>query len=97
MKMLMVIPRLKPPATFAAVSLLLLLLFAPVIAAAQSQPPKDFVAVDESQPGEQIPAIPLIAGAYGFIWVVLLGYVWSVGRRLQKVEGELAELEARRR
>lgn len=64
---------------------------------AQPQPPKDFVPVDESQPGEQIPALPLIAGAYGFIWVVLLGYVWSVGRRLQKVEGELAELEARKK
>ena len=69
----------------------LLLLSAP--AYAQPQPPKDFVAVDESQPGEQIPALPLIAGAYGFIWIALLGYVWSVGRRLQKVEGELAELE----
>ena len=29
--------------------------------------------------------------------VVLLGYVWSIGRRLQKVEGELAELESRKR
>ena len=64
---------------------------------AQPQPPKDFVAVDESQPGEQLPALPLIAGAYGFIWVALLGYVWSVARRLQKVEGELAALEAKRR
>jgi CcmD family protein len=73
------------------------LLLAPVIAAAQPQPPKDFVAVDETLPGEQIPALPLIAGAYGFIWVVLLGYVWSIGRRLRTVEAELAELEARRR
>jgi CcmD family protein len=96
MKKLMVIPRLKPRATFAVMSLLLQLLFAPAIAGAQPQPPKDFVAVDETAPGEQIPAIPLIAAAYGFIWVVLLGYVWSVGRRLQKVEGELRELEARR-
>jgi CcmD family protein len=63
----------------------------------QPQPPKDFVAVDETLPGEQIPALPLIAGAYGFIWVVLLGYVWSIGRRLQKVEGELADLESRRK
>jgi CcmD family protein len=67
------------------------------VAYAQPQPPKDFVAVDETAPGEQIPAIPLIAAAYGFIWVVLLGYVWSLGRRLQKVEGELAELESRRK
>ena len=73
------------------------LLVAPVAVMAQPQPPKDFVAVDETLPGEQIPALPLMAGAYGFIWIVLLGYVWSLGRRLQKVEGELAELEARRR
>ena len=71
------------------------LLAAPALAHAQPQPPKDFVPVDESQPGEQIPALPLIASAYGFIWVVLLGYVWSIGRRLQKVETELAELEAK--
>ena len=83
---------LKCALTFVFVALLLL---SP--AQAQPQPPKDFVAVDESQPGEQIPAIPLIAAAYGFIWVVLLGYVWSVGRRLQKVEGELAELESKRK
>jgi CcmD family protein len=79
----------------ASICLCMLLVGGPAIA--QPQPPKDFVAVDESQPGEQIPALPLIAGAYGFIWIGLLGYVWSVGRRLQKVEGELAELEARRK
>jgi CcmD family protein len=89
------IPRLKPR----AIGLLLIgvVLLGPAVATAQPQPPKDFVAVDETQPGEQIPALPLIAGAYGFVWVVLLGYVWSVGRRLQKVEGELAELESRRK
>lgn len=90
MRMLKVIPRLKPGATFA---LLLMLLLVPSPVSAQPQPPKDFVAVDESQPGEQIPAFPLIGGAYGFIWAALLGYVWSIGRRLQKVEVELMELE----
>lgn len=83
--------RLQP----ASICLWVMLLTGP--AYAQPQPPKDFVAVDESLPGEQIPALPLIAGAYGFVWVVLLGYVWSIGRRLQKVEGELAELESRRK
>lgn len=66
-------------------------------AQAQPQPPKDFVPVDETQPGEQIPALPLIAGAYGFIWVGLLGYLWMIGKRLQKVEAELGELESRRK
>ena len=88
------IPRLKAGATWVVLGLLLL---GPSMANAQPQPPKDFVAVDETAPGEQIPAIPLIAAAYGFIWVVLLGYVWSLGRRLQKVEGELAELESRKK
>ena len=65
-------------------------------AAGMQQPPSgDFMPVDETLPGEQIPALPLIATAYGFIWVGLLGYVWSIGRRLQKVESELAELESR--
>jgi CcmD family protein len=86
------IPRPKPGATWL---LVVWFLIGPAIVSAQPQPPKDFVAVDETLPGEQIPALPLIAGAYGFIWVVLLGYVWSIGRRLQKVEGELADLESR--
>jgi CcmD family protein len=86
------IPRLKAR----AICLLLFVLAVPSTTHAQPQPPKDFVAVDETAPGEQIPAMPLIAGAYGFIWIVLLGYVWSIGRRLQKVEGELAELETRK-
>ena len=78
--------------------LCLCLVAAPIgTAAAQPPPSGDFVPVDETLPGEQIPALPLIASAYGFIWVVLLGYVWSIGRRLQQVEGELAELESRKK
>ena len=61
------------------------------------QPPKDFVPVDESAPGEQIPAMPLIGGAYGFIWVAVFGYVWSLGRKLQKVDAEITELERRKK
>ncbi len=60
-------------------------------------PPGEFIPVEDAPPGEQIPALPLLATAYGFIWVVLLGYVWSIGRRLQKVETELADLESRRK
>ena len=77
--------------------LLCVCLIAMPIATTAAQPPPsgDFVPVDETVPGEQIPALPLIATAYGFIWVVLLGYVWTIGRRLQKVESELAALESR--
>jgi CcmD family protein len=61
----------------------------------QPQPPKDFVPVEDAPQGEQIPAMPLIGAAYGFIWVGVLGYVWSLGRRLQKVEAEISALERR--
>lgn len=64
-------------------------------AAMQPQPPKDFVPVDQAPQGEQIPAMPLIGAAYGFIWVGVLGYVWSLGRRLQRVESEISQLEQR--
>ena len=63
--------------------------------AEQPQPPKDFVPMDDATQGEQIPAMPLIGAAYGFIWVGVLGYVWSLGRRLQKVEAEISALERR--
>ena len=64
--------------------------------AIQGQPPADFVSVENAPPGEQIPAMPLLGLAYGFIWVGVLGYVWSLARRLQKVEAELTELESRK-
>lgn len=61
------------------------------------QPPPGFVPVENAPPGEQIPAMPLLGAAYGFIWIGVFGYVWSLSRRLQKVEAEIAALESRRR
>ncbi len=72
----------------------LLLLAAPV--AAQPQPPTDeFIPMSEVPPEEQIPAITLVAAAYGFVWVAVLVYVWSLGRRLQTAEREIARLEGK--
>ena len=65
--------------------------------AAQQQPPPEFVPVEDAPQGEQIPAMPLLGAAYGFIWVGMLGYVWSIARRLKTVESELAVLETRKR
>lgn len=74
-----------------------LLLLGSTPLAAQQQPPPDFVPVENAPLDEQIPAMPLLGAAYGFIWVGLLAYVWSLGKRLQKVEAELVDLESRRR
>jgi len=66
--------------------------------AAQPQPSVDeFLPMEEVPAEEQIPAINLVAAAYGFVWVVVVGYVWSLGRRLQKAEAEIADLERRAR
>ena len=75
----------------------LLLLAGVVPLAAQQQPPPEFVPVEDVPQAEQIPAMPLLGAAYGFIWVGVLGYVWSIARRLKAVESELAALESRKR
>jgi CcmD family protein len=55
-----------------------------------------FVPVDSPiAPGDAIPAPRLVAIAYGFIWVVLFGYLWSVRSRLARVEREI-EVVSRR-
>ena len=74
------------------------LLAVPLVVAAQPPQPSmdEFVPVTEVPASEQIPAFRLVAAAYGFVWIVLAGYVWSVGSRLTKVEREIASLEQRR-
>ena len=69
----------------------------PALSALQPQPPKEFVPVDDIPQGEQIPAINLVAAAYGFVWFAVLGYVWSIARRLKQVEVELTDLESRKK
>ena len=77
--------------------LMLLLIGSASAVRADQQPPADFVPIENAPPGEQIPAMPLLGAAYGFIWVGVFGYVWSLSKRLQKVEAEIVELESRKR
>jgi CcmD family protein len=68
------------------------------LANAQPKPsPDEFVPMAEVPPEEQIPAINLVAAAYGFVWIVVVGYVWSLGKRLHKAESEIAVLERKAR
>ena len=74
------------------------------VASAQSQPQpqrppgqEEFVPLSEIPPEEQIPAFTLLGTAYAFVWVALAGYVWSVARRLQKVETDLSALSRGKR
>ncbi len=57
----------------------------------------EFVPVSELPPVDQVPAGPLVLGAYGFIWAVVLVYVFSVARRLSAVQKDLEALQHRTR
>ena len=56
----------------------------------------EFVPVSQLPPSEQLPAGPLVLGAYGFIWAAVLVYVWSLARRLSAVQKDFEQLARRR-
>ena len=75
----------------------IVLLAAPALAF-QTQPPaaiEGFVPVSQLPAGEQLPAAPLLVAAYAFVWLAAMFYVWTVWRRLKKVEDDMHALEKR--
>ena len=59
------------------------------------QPPpgqSEFVPVDSVPLSDQLPAAPLLVTAYAFVWIAAMVYVWSIWRRLNKVEDEMRAL-----
>lgn len=81
---------------------LLVVLLLPAARAAQAwQPPQTpaatdgFVPVTDLPPTEQLPAAPMVIGAYAFIWVAVLVYVGLLWKRLGVVQKELDALARR--
>jgi CcmD family protein len=73
-------------------------------AASASQPPaspgssaaqEGFVPVENLPQQEQLPAAPLVMGAYAVAWVAVFGYLWSIWRRLGSVERDILEVSRR--
>ena len=80
--------------------LAMFLLLAPAVRAQQPAPPKPpdgFVPADTLQPQEQLPAAPLVIGAYAVAWVAVFGYLWSIWTRLGRVEHDIQEFSRRQR
>lgn len=46
----------------------------------------------EGSPAQEVPAVPFVATAYGFIWIAILTYVFVVARAVTRVRGELDDL-----
>lgn len=78
--------------------LVLLALGAALPAVTTAQPPSTTAAQDEFVPmsevpeSEKLPAAPLVIGAYAFIWLAALAYLWSIWRRVGAVDREIAQL-----
>ncbi len=80
-----------------AIVLAVLWLIAPM---AGMQPPTGaaqdgFVPLNSLPPQEQLPAAPLLIAAYVFVWLLLMFYVWSIAKRLGKVEHDIQSLQQR--
>jgi len=63
------------------------------------QPPaaqSEYVPVKDLPPVDQLPAAPLLVAAYSFIWLAAMFYLWTIWRRLGRVETEMRALEQRR-
>jgi CcmD family protein len=52
---------------------------------------QQFEKVD-GKAAQEVPAVPFVGIAYGFIWVAILVYLVFVARGLARVRGELADL-----
>jgi hypothetical protein len=56
----------------------------------------EFVPASSLPPGDQLAAAPLLIAAYAFVWVAAMVYLWSIWRRLTKVEADMRAFERRR-
>ncbi len=76
-----------------------LLSFALTSGARAVQPPtpaqEGFIPLSELPPGEQLPAAPFLVGSYAFFLVLMMFYLWTIWRRISKVETEMKALERR--
>jgi hypothetical protein len=62
---------------------------------AQEQPKQQevFTPIDQLPPQEQLPAAPLLVGAYAFVLLMLFGYLFIVSRRLTVIQQEVDRLD----
>ena len=63
-------------------------------AAVQQAPPgqSEYVPIKDLPPTDQMPAAPLLIAAYAFVWIAVMFYLWTIWRRLNRVEAEMGAL-----
>ena len=65
------------------------------LVAVLQQIPEGFVPVTGGPQVEQIPAGPLVVASYAFFLLLMVFYLWTIWRRIGKVETEMRALEHR--
>jgi CcmD family protein len=55
----------------------------------------EFVPASSVPRTDQLQAAPLLIAAYAFVWIAACFYLWTIWRRLRKVEDEMHALERR--
>jgi len=65
---------------------------APALAVQSPPGQSEFVPMKDVPQTESIPAAPLLIGGYAFIWLAAIFYLWTIWRRLNRVETEMRAL-----
>lgn len=71
-----------------------LLIAAPSLAQAPSGQ-DGFVPASSLPPGQELPAAPFVIASYASFLILMVFYIWTIWRRLGRVEKEMRELERR--
>jgi hypothetical protein len=77
-----------------AVVFVLTMQVAPMAAQQDPRQQEQFTPIDQLPPQEQLPAAPLLVGAYAFVLLMLFGYLVMVSRRLSAIQTEVDRLDA---
>jgi hypothetical protein len=54
-----------------------------------------FLPLEKLPPGQELPAAPFLIGAYAFVWVGAMFYLWTIWSRVGKLGDEMKALERR--
>lgn len=72
------------------------------VASLLAQPPQSpardqYVPIDQLPPNEQMPSAPFVVAAYSLVWIIAMLYLWSIWRRIGKVEADMQVLARRQK
>jgi hypothetical protein len=76
-----------------AVVFVLVIQAVPLSAQGQPKQQEVFTPIDQLPPQDQLPAAPLLVGAYTFVLLMLFGYLFVVSRRLTAIQTEVDRLD----